>query len=193
MELFVNQHRALLLKMARAYVRTNAEKISAEDVARELELELLQLGKSHAVSADTISTPDSFFRSIVKHAAGRAKRRHTLIQQVAAGDDLKAVSEDLASLDADLPPAPSAPGAEAAEARAVLDRLKAKLKPHDRLIFSLLIEDDSTEESVAASIGLSETDVRTARDRMLQSAAELNIEGEEERRGPPSPPEKRRE
>ncbi len=130
----------------------------------------------------------------MRHAAGRAKRRHTLIQQVAAGDDLKAVSEDLASLDADLPPPPSAPGPEAAEARARLDALKATLRPHDRLVFSLLIEDDSSEDSVATSIGISETDVRAARDRMLESAADLKIEGgEPERRGPATTPEQRRE
>jgi DNA-directed RNA polymerase specialized sigma24 family protein len=193
-ELFVNQHRALLLKMARVYVRTNAEKISAEDVARELELELLQLGKSHSVAPQTIAMPDAFFRSIVRHAAGRAKRRHTLIQQVAAGDDLKAVSEDLAALDADLPPPPSAPNVESRAARAQLDEVKTALAPHDRLVFSLLIEDDSSEELVATTIGISETDVRAARDRIVERAGTLNIEGEADRRGgPPSPPETRRE
>ena len=191
MEEFINRHRALILKLARAHVRESGEKISLEDLAREMELVLLQLGRTNGLKGDDIVAPDAYFRGIVRHAGSRAKRRHTLIQQVAAGDDLHAVSDDLAALDADLPSLPAAPDDEAKEARRQLDALKAALSPLDRLIFSLLLEDDSSEESVAATLGQSEPEIRDARDRILAVAAEVPIQGHPDPRG--ASPEAQRE
>jgi DNA-directed RNA polymerase specialized sigma24 family protein len=77
---FVTQHRPLILKHARAFVRANAEKIAGEDVAREVELVLVQLGELRGTKPEQIESPDSYLRAIVLHAARRAKRRHTLIE-----------------------------------------------------------------------------------------------------------------
>ena len=109
MQSFVEQHRALILRHARAVVRLHAEKIALEDVAREMELELGQLAKQRGLTPEKIESPDLFLRAIAKHALGRAKRRRTLIEQLAAGDDLDALSTDLAELDSDLPSPPLRP------------------------------------------------------------------------------------
>jgi hypothetical protein len=119
----LTQHRALILKHARSFVRAHGEKIAPEDVARELELVLVQLGSHKKTTPDQIPSPDAYLRSIVLHAARRAKRRHTIIEQIAAGDDLGAVTDDLRALDADLPDAPSHLSDEAMGARKLLDEL----------------------------------------------------------------------
>jgi len=98
---FLSEHRPLILKHARAFVRAHGEKIAAEDVARELELVLSQLGDQKGAKAEQIESPDAYLRSIVLHAARRAKRRRTLIEQIAAGDDLHAITDDLEALEFD--------------------------------------------------------------------------------------------
>jgi DNA-directed RNA polymerase specialized sigma24 family protein len=173
---FVNEHRSLLLKHARIYVRANAEKIPAEDVAREIELVVMQLAKERGVDEASVKSPDLFIRTVVRHAAGRAKRRRKLIEQVAAGDDLQAFTDDLAALDRDLPdpPAPSTPLSQAA--RTTLDGIKDALKPRDALVFALLIEDDATVEDVARSLAMPLSEVHEARVRILTTAAARGLE-----------------
>ena len=180
---FVSEHGALVLKHARSHVRTHGEKIAAEDVAREMELILRQLAEKKGVTASSIASPDGYLRAIVLHAARRAKRRHTLIQQIAAGDDLQAISDDLGALDSDLPEPPAAPGTDALAARALLDDLKAKLAPRDALAFSLLIEDESSVEEAAGILATHASEIAGARERILRAAEEMNIEGDPERRG----------
>lgn len=172
---FLNAHRALVFKHARTYVRTAGEKIPAEDVARELELELSQLEK-RGVSSSTIASPDHYLRAIVKHACGRAKRRRKLVEQVAAGDDLEAVGQDLAALDGDLPEPPSEPNEEARAARKLLDQVRQKLEPRDALVFALLVEDDGTPEDIARSLAMPLSEIDEARRRIVAVAAELGIE-----------------
>ncbi len=193
MQAFVTAHRPLILKHARAFVRANAEKIAGEDVAREVELVLAQLAEQRGIKPEQIESPDSYLRAIVLHAARRAKRRHTLIQQIAAGDDLEAVTDDLESLDSDLPESPAPASADAKAARALLDRVTEKLSPKDRLFFALLFEDDGTVDDVARALGSPLDAVGGSRDRALKIAAELEIEGEGDRRGAATSPEERRE
>jgi DNA-directed RNA polymerase specialized sigma24 family protein len=190
---FVTEHRPLILKHARAFVRANAEKIAGEDVAREVELVLAQLAEQRGTKAEQIESPDSYLRAIVLHAARRAKRRHTLIQQIAAGDDLGAVTDDLKALDSDLPDPPAPPSADAKAARALLDKVKGELTPKDRLFFALLFEDDGTVDDVARALGTQLDAVGSSRDRALKVAAALAIEGEGDRRGTGTSPEERRE
>jgi RNA polymerase sigma factor (sigma-70 family) len=167
---FVSEHRDLVLKHARAYVRKSSELIPAEDVAREVELELAQLAQQRGVDPKSIASPDALLRAMVKHAAGRAKRRRKLVEQIAAGDDLQAVSEDLAALDADLTDARGEDDDRARAARAALDKVKAKLSPRDALIFALLVEDEQTSAEVAAALSLSGDAVENARARVLEIA-----------------------
>lgn len=182
MQAFVTQHRPLILKHARAFVRANAEKIAGEDVAREVELVLVQLSELRGTKAEQIESPDSYLRAIVLHAARRAKRRHTLIEQIAAGDDLGAVTDDLKALDGDLPEPPAPASADAKAARATLDGVKDKLSPKDRLFFALLFEDDGTVDEVARALGSQLDAVGSARDRVLKEAADQGLEGEADRR-----------
>ena len=173
---FISEHRALLLKHARIYVRANAEKIPAEDVAREIELVVAQLGKERGLAAEKVHSPNAFLRLVVRHAAGRAKRRRKLIEQVAAGDDLQAFTDDLAALDRDLPDPVLASTPESSKARATLDGVKNALKPRDALVFALLVEDDASAEDVARTLSMPLSDVNAARTRMLTTTAARGLE-----------------
>ena len=168
---FLAEHKDLVLKHARAHVRKAGELIAAEDVARELELELAQLAQHRDLEPKSIGSPDALLRSMVKHATGRAKRRRKLVEQIAAGDDLQAVSEDLAALDSDLADTGAGEGEAARAARAALDRVKAKLTPRDALIFALLVEDDLGLAEVGAALSLPLDAVDAARARILEVAA----------------------
>jgi DNA-directed RNA polymerase specialized sigma24 family protein len=170
----LDRHRVLLLKHARASVRAGADKIAAEDVARELELIVAQLTEK-GVDFDALTSPDRYFRTLVRHAVGRAKQRHTLIMQVAAGDDLQAVSKDLARLDADLPPKPEADDAEVLAARKKLDAIREALPPRERLVFALLIEDDASESRVAEALGQPPEAISQARAHILEVAGTHGI------------------
>jgi DNA-directed RNA polymerase specialized sigma24 family protein len=185
---FVDEHRALILRHARRHVRGTGEKIPAEDVAREIELELTQLAL-HGLAPVSIDSPDGYIRAIVKHAAGRAKRRRTLIAQLAAGDDLDALSNDLAALDADLPPRPTPPSAPEREARAAIDRVKDALTPTDALVFAFLVEDDESTLDVAAAMGVPVDDVVAARARIVGVAAAQGIEPDPDERSERHEPE----
>lgn len=190
---FVRDHRALLFKHARAYVRQHSEKTTVEDIAREMELMLTQLGTKGGVSFANIPSPDAYFRTLVRQAVGRARRRRTLIQQVAAGDDLHAVAGDLAALDADLPSAPSPLDAEAKEARELLDSVKERLSASDRLVFAVLVEDDETVESVASHLSKPFAHVDEARTRILKEAAAARVHADPDRRDPNASADVRRE
>jgi hypothetical protein len=181
-ERLIEDHRALLLKHARRHVRAAALLLTPEDVARELELTVLQLGKEGRIREDTAA--DLLFRAIVRHAAGRVKRRRTLIDQIAAGDDLLAVSRELAAVDADLPAPPEPPSREANAAHATLGRLKGAVGARDALVLALLIEDELAPDEIASTLALTEADVDLARERILVTAAELGIEPIPETREP---------
>lgn len=189
---FVREHRALIYKHARAYARAHPDKTSVEDIAREMELMLLELGERGVRFAE-LASPDAYFRVLVRHAGGRSRRRRTLIQQVAAGDDLHAVSDDLRALDADLPESPKPPDAEAVESRELLDAVKDTLSARDRLVFALLIDDDETVEDVAAHITTPFADIRAALERILKAAAAARIHADPDRRDPNASPDARRE
>ncbi len=185
MQHFVDEHRALILRHSRAHVKAVGEKIAPEDVAREIELMVTQLADTTALTAADIVAPDAYVRSLVKHATGRARRRRTLIEQLAAGDDLAALSRDLAALDADLPPPPAPPSDGAIAARAALEGVKDALSPADALVFALLVEDDGTVEDVAAAVATTTQEVSAALERALAVAAARGLQGVErdERRG----------
>jgi DNA-directed RNA polymerase specialized sigma24 family protein len=188
MQGFVELHRPLILRHARAVVRTHQEKIPLEDVAREIELELGQLAKEKGLDSTQIHSPDHFLRTIAKHAMGRAKRRRTLIDQLAAGDDLDALSTDLAALDSDLAALPAPPSPEGAAARDALEKLKDALSPRDALVAALLFEDDGTMDEVAEQLTMPMEEVAAARERVLSAAAAQGIAPtapRDERRGNP--------
>jgi hypothetical protein len=185
---FIELHLALILRHARAVVRAHADKIAPEDVSREMELELEQLARQQGLTEAQIESPDHFLRAIARHAFGRAKRRRTLIEQLAAGDDLDALSNDLAQLDADLPTVPSRPSAEGATARTTLEKLKDALSPFDALVAALLFEDEGTIEDVAEWLTMPADELNFARERILIQAHMLGIEplpaGDDRRGGP---------
>jgi DNA-directed RNA polymerase specialized sigma24 family protein len=184
---FIEQHRPLILRHAREMVRRHPEKCAAEDVAREMELELEQLEKNRGLTPEKVHSPDPYIRVIAKHALGRAKRRRALLEQLAAGDDLDALSKDITVLDSDLPPLPPARSPDGEKARATLERLKDALAPKDALIVALLFEDDASLDDVAVCLTMPLEEVAYARERILSKAASLGIEADappEDRRGP---------
>jgi hypothetical protein len=188
MQRFIEQHRHLILRRARAIVELNADKIPLEDVAREIEIELTQLGKERGLDPESIHSPDLFLRTIAKHALGRARRRRTLIEQLAAGDDLDALSSDLAALDSDQAPLPPAPTPEGLRARTMLEKLKDALSPRDALVAALLFEDDGSMDAVSEGLAMPMEEVASARERILSAAASVGIAPDaprDERRGNP--------
>jgi hypothetical protein len=185
---FIEQHRPLILRHARSLVQAHPEKFAAEDVAREIELELGQLAKSRGLTEAQILAPDTYLRVVAKHALGRARRRRALIEQLAAGDDLDALSKDIAELDSDLPGLPPLPSPEGEKARATLDKLKDAVAPADALIVALLLEDDGSMDDVAGWLSMPMEEVAFARERILTKAAALGIQADaprEDRRGTP--------
>jgi DNA-directed RNA polymerase specialized sigma24 family protein len=179
---YASTHRTLTLKHARAYVRANAEKIPAEDVAREIELMLTQLEKRKGLAPATVGQLDACLRSVVRYACGRAKRRRKLVEQVAAGDDLAAMADDLRALDDDLPDPPQLFEPEAVAAKEMVDAIKGKLAPHDALIFALLYEDDATPEEVARVLSVPAEVVEEARERISKTSVELGVRPVSDRR-----------
>ncbi len=169
-------------------MHAHPEKFAAEDVAREMELELGQLAKVRGLTAEQVLAPDHYLRLVAKHALGRARRRRALLEQLAAGDDLDALSKDIAELDSDLPALPPSPSPDGEKARTTLDKLKEALAPSDALVAALLLEDDGSMDDVAGWLSMSMEEVAFARERILRKATALGIEAEqrrEDRRGNP--------
>jgi hypothetical protein len=177
-------HTALLLKHARRLTRATASAIPVEDVAREAEMILSELGARSGLGATEIVSPDATIREVIRYAAGRVKRRRTLIEQIAAGDDLEEVSRDLASVDNELPPPFGAPNADQTHAFDTLCRLKRGLAPADALLAALLFDDDFADEEVSALVSRSPAEVSAARERILFTAKTLGIEGAPDARAP---------
>lgn len=176
MQTLIEQHRSLIIKHSRQYVRNTGSKLPPEDLAREFELMLGQLGKEQGLKGAEVASPDVFFRQLVEQAANRAKHRKTLVDQIAAGDDLEAVSSDLGAVDADLPkPVLTVTDAQR-EARARLDELKEALTPRNALLCGLLFEDDFTPEEAAEILSLAVVGVEDAHDQILATAIEKGIE-----------------
>jgi hypothetical protein len=175
---FIEQHRSLILRHARALMTAQPERFAAEDVAREIELELGQLAHNRGLKEAEILAPDKYLRILAKHALRRAKRRRALLEQLAAGDDLEALSKDMAELDADLPALPAPPSSEGQKARATLDRLKDALSAPDALIAALLFEDDSGVDEVSGWLAMPIDEVASARERILAMSASIGIEHE---------------
>jgi hypothetical protein len=171
---FIDQHRSLILRHSRGVVRSQGDKTAVEDVACEVELVLEQM-VAKGLQPAKVASPDPFLRTVAKHALGRAKRRRRLIEQLAAGDDLDALSKDLEALDADLPTMPTEPSPEGSEARTTLERLKDAVTPRDALVAALLFEDDATMDEVAESLSMTMEDLAAARERILRKASSLGL------------------
>jgi DNA-directed RNA polymerase specialized sigma24 family protein len=157
---FIDQHRALVLRHSRTIVRAQGDKTAVEDVACEMELVLEQMVEK-GLDPQKVSSPDQFLRAIARHALGRAKRRRRLIEQLAAGEDLPALSLD--------------PSTEGTEARTTLERLKEALPPRDALVAALLFEDDATMDEVAQALSIPMEELATTRERVIHKAASLGI------------------
>jgi hypothetical protein len=169
------RHRPLLLKRARAYVRGRPDSVSAEDIAREMELLLRTLAEQGRLELDKLASPDRCVRALIAHAARRATRRGTLVKQISAGDDLRAVAADLAAIDGDLPNVPDADGERERYARERVDAVKGELAAKDRLFLALLLEDEERDADAAAALGLPLAEVEDARRRIARAAARQRL------------------
>lgn len=181
----LERHRPLLLKHARAYARGRSDSVSAEDIARELELVFHTWKEQGRLDFETLPSPDATVRAILEHTARRATRRGTLLQQVAAGDDLRAVASDLAAIDADLPDVPDVENDRARVARDRVDAVKGELPARDRLLLALLLEDGASDADAAAAVGAHVADVEEARRRIVRAAARHRLIAYDEARPAP--------
>jgi hypothetical protein len=163
-----------MMKRAHAYLRAHAEKIMAEDVEREMELMLAQL-ETPGVAPPEIPSVNGYLRVLVREAVGRARRRRKLIEQIGAGDDLDAVSDDLARLDKEPAPVPEPLFAQAKEAQARLELVKLRLSPADSLLFALLFEDDIPAEVINEALLLDLSEIADARARIVRAAVEAGL------------------
>jgi DNA-directed RNA polymerase specialized sigma24 family protein len=182
MQTFLTDHQALILRNARAHVNnlSPAERLPAEDIAREVHLIFEGMVKSVGLKPETIDDPDGYIRDIVPHAARRARRRKMLIEQISAGDDLVAIREELSTLDSDLPRLPSPRSDQANDARRHLDALKEALPPRDALIAALLFEDDLGTDDACFALGMDPSTIQDASARILAQALRIAKEGSEE-------------
>ncbi len=172
---FVQANRALLVKHARASLKTGRDSLALSDVVAELDLVLRQMIDARAVDPAAMAAPDALIRSLAKHAYGRARRRHLLVEQVAAGDDLEAISSDIAGLDGDLPDLVTirVTDSRAIAARSKLNGIKSKLSPANSLLSALLFEDDLGDDEVAELLHIGEGRVADAVAATLGCAREV--------------------
>lgn len=179
-EQFVELHAALLVKHARAHALRTPDSLPPEDLVAEL-ARLLEAVEVSGVDLFASASPDGYLRAAMPLVGRRAKRRRTLLEQITSGDDLEAVGADLAALEAELPPPPSAPSELARSARAKLDAVHAGLSPRDALIFALCFEDDRQLDGAALALTTATEDIAASRQRALTLARELHTFGDEGR------------
>lgn len=184
--------RALIVKHARRAVQGHEGKISLEDVARELELMLTRLEQTDAVDFDALASTDGLLLELAPHAAQRARRRRTLIEQVAAGDDLAAISKDLASVDEDLPEDAGKDDSAAEGARQCLAAVASHLSPFAKLVLSLAVHDDYDDERIARILGVGDDEIAKAQAEIQTSIVSENIQAAPRRAGDSTPPAVRR-
>ncbi len=164
MSTFVQANRALLVKHARASLKQGRDSLALSDVVAELELVVRQMLEANALDPAALASPDALIRSLSRHAYGRARRRHMLVEQVAAGDDLEAISTDITGLDGDLPELAAIRFTDprAAASRTKLDGIKAKLSPPDALLATLVFEDSLNDDEVSELLHIDESRVAQA-------------------------------
>ncbi|HQY62040.1 MAG: hypothetical protein IPF92_02355 [Myxococcales bacterium] len=177
---FVELHAALLVKHARAHAAHTPDSLAPEDLVAEL-ARVLEGVESSGVDLFAIPSPDGYLRAAMPLVGRRAKRRRTLLEQITSGDDVDAVSADLAALEAELPPAPAPTSAAARDARARLDAVHAGLSPRDALAFALCFEDDRQLEGAASALTTATEDLAASRARALTLVRELRTFGESAR------------
>jgi len=179
---FVEVHQALLVKHARSTLRLPQDERAAplppEDVTAEL-VRLLEDVEGSGVDLGSLTSPDAYLRRCLPVATSRARRRRTLLEQVTAGDDLSAVSSDIKSVDAELPPPPEPDSDASREARKKLDAIHSGLRPHDALVLALVVDDERGVEGAALALTQSAEDTQASFARAISLARELGTCGEE--------------
>lgn len=177
---FFQAHSALVRRHARKYVAENAEKFSPDDLVRETEL-LLDRVAANGGPLPTEPLADFFVRSLLKFAAGRTKRRRKLIEQIAAGDDLQAVAEELRAIDADVPNITPERSSAQQSARRILDEVKQQLDVERRFLFAFLIEDELAAEEMPSTLSLPISEVSEATHLIDLAAQRCGMEAEFDR------------
>jgi len=182
MRAFLDDYAAMILGLARSVVRARNESIEPEDVAQEVIATLLQLHRAGRFDPARIEHVEAYLRTVVRHAASRARTRRKLVESLVADGDLSQVAEEAARLDAESTPTPEEITKRAHDARHLLETLKARLRPRDALAFSLLVEDGLGIDEVARALGTTANNVYQMRHRIVTAAREI-LAKEEQPRG----------
>jgi hypothetical protein len=119
---------------------------------------------------------------VVAHALRRVERRCLLLEQVAAGDDLVAVRQDLAVIDGEPLPRIPPPGDRALDSYRVMHDIKGALHPTDALRAALFFEDGAHRGDVQNLLMNSEDEVRSSLERIVAIAEERGVGSLQERR-----------
>jgi RNA polymerase sigma factor (sigma-70 family) len=160
--LFLEMHAALVLRLARKLARPP---LSAEDVAQEAASSLLRWHRQGAFEPEKVENVEAYLRVVVRNVASREARR---VRELSP-----ALDRNVGGLSPEQPAYQAAFGEEELEARALLERLKASLRPRDALVFALLVEDGLTMDEVAETLGTTMNNVYQIRHRIRSRAREL--------------------
>ena len=173
MDAFLNEHAALILRLARAFVRGGRDGVEAADVAHEVVASLLNQFRAGAFDPARVENTEAYLRIVVRHAALRAATRRKRVERTVDDADLAGIAEEAGRLVPQSVRNPEETTQRAMDGRRRLDALKAKLRPRDALAFALLVEEGLAIEEVALSLGTTTNNVYQMRHRILAASREL--------------------
>lgn len=169
MELFVETHAALILRLARGVARPP---LHPEDVAQEVVSALLHWHREGRFEPQRLENAEAYLRVVARNTASQLARKQRL-ETVGIESMPAARSEGEAATKMDPPPLTSEYSEDRLVAREQLDRLKASLRPRDALVVSLLVEDGLSMEAVAQALAITMNNLHQITHRIRVAALDL--------------------
>ena len=169
MEVFVETHAALILRLARGVARPP---LHAEDVAQEVVAALLHWNREGRLEPEHLENAEAYLRVVARNVASLLARKQR--SEVLGGERAPAGwAEGSAAAGMDPPVLGSASSEDRIVAREQLERLKANLRPRDALVLSLLVEDGLSMERVATALAITMNNLHQITHRIRAAALEL--------------------
>jgi RNA polymerase sigma factor (sigma-70 family) len=159
---FLDEHGALIHRLARAMVRSSDTRLHARDVAQDAIAALLLLSRKGQFRPEQVEHPAAYLRAVVRRTARRALAR--------AGRESLADAPDEARGDSERFPTPETVALRADNARRTLHALKSALHPRDAMVCALLLEEGLDIREVADLLGCTRNNVYQIRHRILAAA-----------------------
>ena len=174
---FLDDHAALILRLARGVVRDQGEAVAPDDVAQEVIVALLKMHAAGTFDPARIENPEAYLRVVVRNAASRARRRRSA-ERVGRERDLGETADANEDFSPESIASPEDVARRALDARRTLEALKLELRPRDALVLALLVEEGLTIDEVAERLGTTLNNVYQMRHRILTAAREIVGKGE---------------